>query len=329
MWMEGLSKVSRVMLKRVLICGASGFIGRNLFESLKTVKNLDVWGTIFKSKPFDKKLTRVDLTSRASVFKLIRGFDYVVQAAAVTSGAKDIVNRPYIHITDNLIMNSLILEAAHLSQIPNFIFLSCTVMYPQNTGKKVGEEDCDLNKPMFGKYFGGGWMKVYCEKLCEFYSRLGNTKFTIVRHSNIYGPWDTYDAQKSHVFAATVLKVMKAKSSDTISVWGDGKDERDFLYVDDLINFIKKIIIKNKEKFEIYNVGLGKSISVGDLVKKAVILSGKNLSIEFDTSKPQIGNKLAISIAKARRELGWEPKIGLDEGILRTINWFKKNDEAR
>lgn len=324
MLMEERSEVSRMKKKRILICGASGFIGRNLFERFSENNDFEVWGTYFKNSfKKNKKLLKVDLTNRKQVERLIANFDVVVQAAAVTSGARDIVEKPYIHITDNLIMNSLILEAAYLAKISQFIFLSCTVMYEPNTGRVTSESDLDLNAQMYGKYFGGGWMKVYVEKLCEFYSKISEMKFTIIRHSNIYGPWDKFDFQKSHVFGASIAKVMKAKSGQKIEVWGDGRDQRDLLYIDDLVDFIDKIIKKQQFKFEVFNVGLGQSISVRELVKKIITQSGKELKINFAKSKPTIGTKLTISIAKAQRLVEWQPKVDIDEGIKKTLSWYK------
>lgn len=315
------------MKKKILICGASGFIGRNLFETLSKRKNLDVYGTYHTNKfSKDRKLIKTDLTSKNQVSKLLKkGFDVLIQTAAVTSGVKDIITKPYIHITNNLIMNSLILQGAYDNSIPQVIFLSCTVMYQPNTGKPVKETDLDLNIPMYKNYFGGGWMKVYVEKLCEFYSRLGRNKYTVIRHSNIYGPYDKYDLDRSHVFGATITKVLTAKDVDKITVWGKGEEERDLLYVSDLIDFIEKVIKKQDYGYDVFNLGLGKSISVANLVKKIIAISGKKLDIFYDISKPTIPTKLSINISKAKKKFHWEPKISIDEGIAKTISWYRKN----
>ncbi|MBI2596270.1 NAD-dependent epimerase/dehydratase family protein [Candidatus Daviesbacteria bacterium] len=312
--------------RRVLICGASGFIGRNLFEELSKKKGLDVYGTYHTNK-FSKnpKLIKADLTNKNQVSGITKGFDVLIQAAAVTSGAKDIITRPYIHITNNLIMNSMLLQAAYDHSIPQVIFLSCTVMYQPNTGKPVKETDLDLNVPMYTSYFGGGWMKVYVEKLCEFYSRLKRSKFTVIRHSNIYGPYDKYDLDKSHVFGATITKVLTAKDGDKINVWGKGEEERDLLYVSDLVSFIELVLKKQDYDYDVFNLGLGKSISIANLVKKIIAISGKRLNIFYDISKPTIPTKLSINISKSRKKFHWAPKIGIDEGINKTIRWYMEN----
>lgn len=312
--------------KRILICGASGFIGRNLFETLSKRKNLDVYGTYRINKFTDNpKLIKIDLTNKNQISKITKGFDVLIQAAAVTSGAKDIVTKPYIHITNNLIMNVLLFQAAYDNSIPQVIFLSCTVMYQPNTGKPVKETDLDLNIPMYKSYFGGGWMKVYVEKLCEFYSRLGRNKYIVIRHSNIYGPYDKYDLERSHVFGATITKVLTAKDGEKITVWGRGEEERDLLYISDLVNFIELVLKKQDYNYDVFNLGLGKSISVANLVKKIIAISGKKLDIFYDISKPTIPTKLSINISKAKKKFNWEPKIGIDEGIDKTIRWYGKN----
>ena len=176
-----------------------------------------------------------------------------------------------------------------------------------------------------GAYFGVGWTKVYVEKMCEFYSSLGRTKHTAIRHSNTYGPYDKYDLEKSHMFGATITKVMNAKDGDEVVVWGDGSTERDLLYVDDVVDFIDLAIKNQKTQYELINVGYGSSFSVSEIVSKIVNFSGKNLKISHDMTKPSINTKLSLCSNKAKRIFGWSPKINLDEGIKRTIAWYNSN----
>ena len=195
----------------------------------------------------------------------------------------------------------------------------------QSSNHSIKETDFDANNDIYPSYFGGAWTKVYNEKMCEFYSQIGTTKYTVVRHSNIYGPHDKFDLEKSHVFGATMTKVMTANDGQKIFVWGQGDEERDLLYVSDLIDFISLAINKQNSKFELYNVGYGKSISVSGLVKKIVDSSGKNIIIEHDISKPTIKTKICLDIIKAKDLLGWIPKISLDDGIKKTMEWYKTN----
>ena len=161
------------------------------------------------------------------------------------------------------------------------------------------------------------------EKIAKFYSMLSKTKFTIIRHSNIYGPHDKYDLDKSHVFGATITKVMKA--TDDLEVWGDGSEIRDFLHADDLVNFIKKAISKQKTQYEIYNCGSGKAITIKQLCNLIVKISKKPLKIKFNKNKPTIKFDMFLNCNKAKKELGWEPKIEIESGIKKTVSWWIKN----
>jgi len=307
----------------VLICGASGFIGRNIAERLSKRNDLQIFGTYLTEKPNIKgiKLIKVDLTNATEVDKVITGKDIVIQAAAVTSGSKDIVTKPYIHVTDNAIMNSLIFKSSHDHKVKHVVFFSCTVMYPN---KKTPVKESDFNFEITDKYFGVGWTKVYLEKMCEFYSRLGNTKYTAIRHSNMYGPYDKYDLEKSHFFGATVTKVLTSKTNK-IAVWGDGSEKRDLLYISDLVDFVEIVLKNQKDKFELINIGFGKAYSVKEVIQKIVKISDKKLDLDFDTSKPSIKFDLTVNSEKAQKKYNWKPKITLEKGIEMTVEWYNKN----
>ena len=313
--------------KKIVITGADGFIGRNLFDFFASHKEYDVWGTYHLKKSFDHpNLIQADLMRREDVSRICTGADIIVHAAAVTSGAKNIVTRAYIYVTDNTIMNTLLFQEVYDRSISRFIFFSCSVMYPMDRTVPVKEEDVDLENGIHRAYFGGAWMKVYAEKICEFYSRLGRTSFTVIRHSNIYGPHDTFDQDKAHVFAATILKVMNGK--DSITVWGDGSERRDLLYIDDLIRFVGLALAKQKSPYELVNVGVGRAVSVAELVSRIVTHSGKKLQIHFDPSKPTIPSRLALDYSKARELFNWEPSTTLDDGIKKTLDWYGRQSLA-
>jgi nucleoside-diphosphate-sugar epimerase len=192
----------------------------------------------------------------------------------------------------------------------------------KSSKKPLKEEDFNPLKDIEPKYFGVATTKVYNEKMCEFFSSLGKTKYTAIRHSNIYGPYDKFDLERSHVFGATVTKVMNANKK--VIVWGKGKEKRDLLFIDDLVDFVLLAIKKQKNNFELLNCGLGKAISINELVKKIIIASKKKLEIEYDLTKPNIPTYLSVDCSKAKKLLGWKPKVSLDAGIAKTIQWWKK-----
>ena len=312
--------------KRVLICGATGFIGRNIAEHFAQRQDFQVVGVYNKRPPFDYPgldWLKADLTQSADIDRVLAGVDILVQAAATTSGSKDIVARPYIHVTDNAVMNSLLFRAAYEKRVGHVIFFSCTVML-QSSESPLSENDFDANAEVHQRYFGVGWTKVYMEKMCEFYSRIGSTKFTAIRHSNVYGPHDKYDLERSHVFGATVTKVMTAQDG-RIVVWGSGEEARDLLYVGDLVNFVDCAIDRQTAPFALYNCGYGEAIPVKELVRKIVEKSGRKLRIEHDLSQPSIKTSLCLDCSKAGQELAWHRKTSLDTGIEKTLAWWRSH----
>jgi nucleoside-diphosphate-sugar epimerase len=311
--------------KNILICGGAGFLGRNILINLSKNKNYNIFATYHKTKKFNisnVKWIKANLTNAHQVKNLTAKKDIIIQAAATTSGANDIINKPFLHVTDNAIMNSYLLRSAYENNVGHFIFFSCTVMY-HSSNKALKEVDYNPAKKIYPKYFGVANTKLYIEKMCEFYSSISSTKYTCIRHSNIYGPHDKYDLEKSHFFGASVSKVMNAKKE--IQVWGDGKEKRDVLYIEDLVNFVKKCIKKQKNKFRIYNCGYGNAFFVKDIISKIIKISNKKLNMRFDSTKPSIKTFLYLDNSLAKRELKWKPKFTLNIGIKKTINWYKLN----
>lgn len=311
------------MKKKILILGASGFIGKNCAIFFSKNKNFEVEGTYFQNKPkLPIKLHKLDLRTDKKLKKIFSNKDIIIQAAASTSGAKDIVSKPYTHVNDNAIINSVVSKVAFDVGTKHIINFSCTVMY-HNSNKPLKENQVKTDK-IFNKYFGAAWMKLFVEKKCEFYSRFKKNKYTLIRHSNIYGPHDKFDLEKSHVFGATVTKVLKNKKN-FIEVWGDGSEKRNFLYIDDLTNFILLSIEKQKSYYKLYNLGSDKSISIKNLVKSVIKCCGKNTQIKFLKSGPTLKTNILIDSSKAKKELGWKQKFDLEKGIKLTVKWYKEN----
>ena len=305
--------------------GGTGFIGKNLVNYFSKQEKYLVTAT-FNKTPFlsneKVKWVNTDLRDPKKIKNLFQDIDIVIQAAATTSGAKDIIEKPYIHVTDNAVMNSLILREVFHSDVKHFIFFSCTVMYP-NSEKKLNE-DIGIKK-LHKNYFGVGNTKLYIEKMCEFYSNISEKKYTAIRHSNVYGPHDKFDLEKSHIFGASITKVANSFDKNSVEVWGDGKEKRDLLYIDDLIDFVEKTIANQKRNFEVFNCGSEDSVSINHIVKRIIYFMNPKCKINYNKSKPSIKTNLLIDCSKARKEIGWFPKTSLDDGIKKTISWWKKN----
>ena len=311
--------------KTILVCGATGFIGRNIAEHYAQSSDYDVVG-VFNRRPsfFHPSIrwVQADLTNPLQAAAAMEGVDILIQAAATTSGMKDIFFKPHMHVTDNAVMNSYLFRLAYERGLEHVVFFSCTIMLASNRQAQT-EEDFDANAEIHPRYFGAGWTKFYLEKMCEFYAALGSTKFTAIRHSNIFGPHDKFDLETSHVCGATITKVMRASCS--VAIWGSGEETRDLLYVQDLVSMVNCVIDKQDMNFAIYNCGAGSSVSIIELVNIVISESGKFLSLKYDLSMPNIPNHLLLDCSKAKNDLGWTPQYPLSLGISKTVKWWREN----
>ena len=316
------------MKKKILICGATGFIGQNVLNHFTKIKNYKVIALINKTKPGIKiknaKYIKGNLKNFKDCLRVTKNIDIIIQCAATTSGSKDIINAPYLHVTDNAVMNSNLLRSVYQNKISHFLFMSCTVMY-KNSKKYLSENDVD-EKKIFPNYFGVAQTKLYIEKICKFYSNISDSKFTIIRHSNIYGYNDKFDTNKGHFIGSAIKKIFDLKKKN-ITVFGSGKEKRDFLFIDDLINFLEKSIKHQKNKYDIFNCTYGKSYSIKDVLKKLIKFSKVNKIIKFDKNAKNLNVNILVKSNKAKKELKWKPKVKLDDGLKLTLNWFKNNEK--
>ena len=313
------------MKKRIVVCGATGFIGRNLVERFAADPGVELVAVRHRRPGYDLPGLRwidADLTRDEGARAVVAGADVVIQAAATTSGAKDIVERPYIHATDNAVMNSLLLRACHEAKVGHFVFFSCSVMY-QPAERPVRESDFDLSRPLFPSYVAAGWTKIYVERMCEMYAGFGRLRCTALRHSNVYGPHDKFDLERSHMFGATVTKAMTAPEGGTLTVWGTGEEARDLLYVGDLVRCVEMVMARQTTPFALYNVGFGQAVKVRDVVERVIAATGRRIGIAHDLSRPSIPFSLALDSSRIATEIGWRAETTLAEGLARTIAYWR------
>jgi Nucleoside-diphosphate-sugar epimerases len=303
-------------------------MGRNIVDRLAARFPGRVLGTYFRSKPpkvDGADWIKADLCSSEAVSDLFQAGDMVIQVAASTSGARDTVERPYVHVTDNAVINSLLLRAAFEKSVGHFIFLSCPVMYPSDLGRALKEDDFPGAIPVEYQHFGSGWTKVYIEKVCQFYAKLGRTRHTVIRHSNTYGPYDKFRLEGSHMYAATVAKVMRAPADGEITVWGPGTEGRDLIYVGDVVDLVTKALEEQQTPFELVNAGGGRAYTVNEVVQTIIEASGKKLSIRHDLTQPHIPTTTWLDSARAEQLFNWRPKTSLQEGTALTLDWYGRN----
>ena len=311
---------------RVLVAGGAGFIGVNLINRLLS-EGARVRATIHRKEPviLDERIeyVRCDLTKMEDCQKAVSGMDYVFHCAANTSGAAVMASTPLVHVTPNILMNSQMLEAAYFAKVKKFVWLSSNAAYPPSGDRPVKEEEMFDGDP-YETYFGVAWMKRYTEILCRLYSeKLKDPMPTVVlRPSNIYGPYDDYKFETSHVMAALIRRVVERH--DPFEVWGTGDDIRDWIYIDDFID----AMILATEKIKTYNpinIGLGKGYSIKEALRIMLEVEGyTDAEIKFDSSKPSMIPIRLIDTTKAETLLGFKAKTGLEEGIKKTIDWYRE-----
>jgi GDP-L-fucose synthase len=312
------------MKERILLAGGSGFVGTNILELIsKYYKNID---STFHSK---KKFYRVkgvnyfkaDLEKKITCRKICKDIDTVIMCAANSSGAQDINNNPLFHLNSNLRMNINILEAAYEMKVKRFIFISSNTVYPFSN-LHVCEKDAKFR--FYKKYYIVGWMKRFSEILCDIYSNKLKKKMTtiVIRPGNLYGPHDKFDKNKSKVIPSLIKKVVEKENP--ISVWGNGNDLKDFLYIKDFAKSILKIL-QSVQHPEIINIASGKGVTVKTILSKIIKIEKlKNYKIYFDKSKPTMIPKRLISIKKAKKIINFYPTTNLDSGLKKTVTWYKK-----
>jgi len=314
--------------KKVLVTGASGFVGTNLIPRL-LADGASVRGVVHRRKPkvIDDRVEYLlgDLAQPDICRQAVEGVDYVFHCAASTSGAATMAKTPLVHVTPNVVMNAYLLEAAYFARVKKFLWLSSSTGYPP-TDYPVKEEEMLVGDP-YEKYFCVGWMKRYTEVLCRMYSqKLPNPLLTIVlRPTNIYGEHDDFMFETSHVFAALIRKVVDRQ--DPLEVWGTGDDVRDLIHVGDMVDAMM-IAMEKVVEYSALNIGLGRGYSVKELLQMMLTLDGySDARVVFDPSKPQMIPVRLVDINKAKNVLGLEPRTSIEEGIKKTIAWYRANKE--
>ncbi|MFH1137561.1 MAG: NAD-dependent epimerase/dehydratase family protein [Pseudomonadota bacterium] len=310
--------------KKVLVTGGAGFVGANLVRRLVDL-GAEVRATLHRKDAVIRddriEYIRTDLLQAEDCGRACQNIDYVFLCAAVTSGAAVMEKTPLVHLTPNLIMNARMLEAAYAAGVQKTLFISTNTVYPVSDDP-VGEED--VTNEFFEKYHIVAWMKRFSEIMCDMYStRIKKPMATvIVRPANIYGPHDDFDWETSHVLPALIRRVVERH--DPISVWGDGMDIKDFIYVDDLVEGLLAAMART-ESHDVYNIVGGRGYRLRDILDLIIRIDGYDgAKVEFDASKPTMIPKRLIDPNKARKLLSFEASVPIETGLAKTIAWYRE-----
>lgn len=310
--------------RKVLVAGASGLIGSNLIVRL-LAEGAQVRATLRRREPVivDPRIEyiRCDLMQGADCRRSVEGVEIVFLCAANTSGAATIQATPMVHVTPNLLINSQMLEAAYEAGVKKFLWLSSTVAYPVSDAPMREEQMFD-GEP-FDKYYFAGWAKRFTEVLCRMYGeKLARRMTTIVlRPTNVYGPNDDFEFATSHVLPAFIRK--SVERWNPFEVWGDGSEVRDLIHVDDMVEAMV-LAVEKLESYATLNIGLGKGHSVKQILDLVLELDDfRDAKVTYNKDRPTMIPLRLVDISKAEQMIGFKPKVGLREGLKRTIEWYR------
>jgi GDP-L-fucose synthase len=307
-----------------LVTGGAGFVGVNLIKRLLD-EGADIRATLHINKPVlnDNRIEYFygDLRIEENCQKAVAGVDYVFMCAANTSGAKVISTTPLVHLTPNMLMNIQMLQAAYTFGVKKFLFISSNTVYPLTD---FAVKESDVTNEFYESYHIVAWMKRFTEIVCEIYSnRIKEPMKTIVlRPGNLYGPYDKFEWEKSKVIPAIMRRAIERH--DPFEVWGDGMDLKDFLYIDDCIDGLI-LAMEKLEEFEPINIASGIPVTIRDVLTQILKSADyDDADVQYDSSKPTMIPKRMIDISLAKEKLGFEPKVSLQDGIHKTVQWYKE-----
>jgi GDP-D-mannose 3',5'-epimerase len=309
---------------RILVTGAGGFIGHHLVKRLKKdghwVRGVDIKHPEYEASAADD-FQILDLRMWENCLTATQGMDQVYNLAADMGGIGYITSFLADISKNNILINAHMLEASKQNGVQRFLFSSSACVYAQYKQKTpdlvpLKEEDAYPADPEPGY----GWEKLFAEELCRYYYHDYKFETRIVRFHNVYGPLGTYDGGKEKSPAAISRKV--ASSTDgTIEIWGDGEQTRSYMYVDDCVEGLIRLMASNHR--EPLNLGTDEMVSINHLVDMICGIAGKNLKKRHDLNKPQGVRGRNSDNTLLRKVLGWEPNTPLEKGLAVTYKWIQ------
>ncbi len=314
--------------RKVLVTGGAGFIGSHVVEKLVSLQSKVSVIDNFQNgsrKNIEKVIKDINLhigncMNPIDAEKACKDQEIVMNLAARVGGIE--YNRAHqaTMLRDNLLISTVMIEEARKAEVERFLSVSSACVYSRNCSIPTPEIEgfIDEPEPTNGGY---GWAKRMAEKLALYYAGEFRMKIGIVRPYNCYGPRDHFDPNVSHVIPALIRRVFERENP--VRVWGSGKQTRAFLYVEDMAEGMMRAIEKYPFPDPV-NLGTNEEISIKELIEKIIKISGIQTMPEFDTKKPDGSIRRNSDNQKAIDKIGFLAKVSLDEGLQKTISWYKQ-----
>jgi GDP-L-fucose synthase len=300
----------------ILVAGATGLVGSAIVREIERVGKA-VKGISSKD---------VDLLDRRSTFAYIKDLNpsVLIDAAARVGGIGANNSHPVDFLTQNIQIQSNLMDAAHEANVKNFVFLGSSCIYPRDCAQPIKEEYI-MTGALEQTNSAYAIAKIAGLELIKSYRKQYGHKWISVMPTNLYGPNDNFDLENSHVFPALIRKFIegKRKNAQSVTLWGSGSPKREFLHVDDLAKAILVCLEKYNSDQHI-NVGTGEDIEIKELASKIANLAGFTGEIVWDKAKPDGTLRKVLDTSKIT-DLGWKPSISLDSGIAQTVQWYQEN----
>lgn len=302
--------------KKILVTGGTGFLGKYVVEKLRKKGARQIF--VPRSSEFD--LRKQELCKKA-----VNGMDLVIHLAANVGGIGYNRDNQGSIFYDNAIMGVMLMEEARCAGVKKFVGLGTICQYPKYTAVPFKEEDLWLGYPEETNAPYGLAKKMMLVQGQAYREQYG---FNVIHLMpvNLYGPGDNFSPQSSHVIPALIKKFIDARKREEefVSVWGTGKPTREFLYVEDAAEAIV-LAAEKYNKPEPVNLGSSFEISIKELAQLIKKLTGFNGRIVWDKTKPDGQPRRKLDTSRAKKEFGFESKVSFEDGLKKTIDWYKSN----
>jgi GDP-L-fucose synthase len=302
---------------KIYIAGHRGMVGSACWRALEAEGYFNLIGKTSKE---------LDLRDQKAVEDFIRTEKPVaiIDAAAKVGGILANDTYPYEFLMDNMLIQNNLIRSAHENDVPKFIFLGSSCIYPKFAPQPLKEEYLltDSLEPTNEWY---AIAKISGVKLIEALRKEYGRDYVSLMPTNLYGPNDNFDLKSSHVLPAMIRKFHEAKLNGNapVELWGTGSPMREFLHVDDLAQAVL-FSLENTLQENLYNVGAGADLMIKDLALLIQSTIGHKGEIEWDTNKPDGTPRKLMDVSKLKTQ-GWNPSIHLEEGISKTYAWLLDN----